>query len=120
MLLRVVVRLALFRNSGYKTLLQGGETPNASTLQHENGGSMKPDCHHGPAYMRNNHGFNQWNLEGRALSALNVFGENARMISNPAWSQRVQQQQHAIMQPSTPSNYLYELQRWFRVVKYNF
>lgn len=119
MLLRVVVRLALFRNSGYKMLLQGGETPNASTLQHENGGSMKPDWHHGPAYMRNNHGFNQWNLEERALSALNVFGENARMVSNPAWLQRVQQQ-HAIMQPSTPSNYLYELQRWFRLVNYNF
>lgn len=115
MLLRVVVRLALFRNSGYKMLLHGGETPNASTSQHEIGGSMKPDGHHGPAYLRNNHGFNPWNLEGRALSALNVFGENARMVSNPVWLQRVRHQD-AIMKPSTPSNYFCELQRWFRIV----
>ncbi|XP_048321972.1 peroxisome biogenesis protein 16 [Ziziphus jujuba] len=103
---KVLVRLALFRNSGYKMLLHGGETPNdenhlnASTSQREISGSMNPDGYYGPAYSRNNHGHNPWNLEGRALSALNVFGENARMVSNPVWLRRVQHQ-HAIMEPPT-------------------
>lgn len=121
MLFRVLVRLALFRNSGYKMLLHGGEIPNddnhlnASTSQREAGGSMNPDGYHGTAFLRNNHGRNPWNLEGRALSALNVFGENARVVSNPAWLRRVQHQ-HAIMGPPTPSKYLYQIQRWVRKV----
>lgn len=103
--IRVLVRLALFRNSGYKMLLHGGETPNdekhlaASTPQRN--GFTKPGGHLGPMYLRNNNGQDAWNLEGRALSALSRFGENARMVSEPVWLRRVQHQ-HAIMEP--PSN----------------
>ncbi|KAH9724166.1 peroxisome biogenesis protein 16 [Citrus sinensis] len=72
---KVLVRLALFQNSGYKMLLHGGETLNVempsddSKSQHD--------------YLQNNYGHNSWNLEGRALSALNRFGENARTASEP-------------------------------------
>lgn len=114
--LRVLVRLALFRNSGYKMLLRGGETPNddkhpdAFSSQHNNGGFTKPGGQSESDYLMNNHA---QNLEGRALSALNSFGENARMVSEPAWLRRVQQQ-HAIMEP--PSNHAYKikLSDWLR------
>lgn len=98
---KVLVRLALFWNSGYKMLLHGGETPNvdkqpdAFSSQHENGGFTKPGGQSESDYLMNNHA---QNLEGRALSALNRFGENARMVSEPVWLRRVQQQ-HAIMEP---------------------
>ncbi|KAF5466898.1 hypothetical protein F2P56_016780 [Juglans regia] len=104
---RVLVRLALFRNSGYKMLLHGGETPNdgrqldTSTSQHKVDGFPKYGGHHGPGYLRTNHTQNPWNLEGRALSALNTFGETARMGSDPSWLHRFQHQ-HAIMEPPRP------------------
>ncbi|XP_021280299.1 peroxisome biogenesis protein 16 [Herrania umbratica] len=104
---KVMVRLALFRNSGYKMLLHGGEIPNVekdsddTSSQQRIGGFLKPGGHHGPGWFQNNHGQNPWNLEGRALSALSRFGESARMISDPVWMQRIQQQ-HAIMEPPTP------------------
>ncbi|KAF5744340.1 peroxisome biogenesis protein 16-like isoform X2 [Tripterygium wilfordii] len=91
--IKVLVRLALFRNSGYKMLLHGGEMPNVEKSpddlnhQHRDGG-----------FLRNGHGQNLWKPEGRALSALNRFGENARMISDPVWLRRVQNQ-HAIIEP---------------------
>ncbi|KAK0581181.1 hypothetical protein LWI29_011068 [Acer saccharum] len=96
---KVLVRLALFRNSGFKMLLHGGETLNVekpsdnSSSQHRVGGFPGPGGNHGPGYLRN--------PEGRAISALNRFGENARMISQPSWLQRIQQQQ-SIMEPPTP------------------
>ncbi|KAB2595591.1 peroxisome biogenesis protein 16-like [Pyrus ussuriensis x Pyrus communis] len=105
--MKVLVRLALFRNNGYKMLLHGGETPNdemhveASTPQRNIGGFTKPGLQLGPGYLRNNHGQYSCNLEGRALSTLNRFGENARMVSEPVWLRRVQHQQ-AIMEPPTP------------------
>ncbi|KAL9385501.1 hypothetical protein Peur_022511 [Populus x canadensis] len=95
---KVLVRLALFRNSGYKMLLHGGETPNIekhlgfSSSQHNGGGFQKHGAHHG------SNGQNPWNLEGRALSALSRFGENARMGSDPVWLRGVQHKQ-AIMEP---------------------
>lgn len=104
---KVLVRLALFRNSGYKMLLHGGETPNdqkqldASTPQRRSVGFMNPGEQHGNGYLRNNHAQDPWNLEGRALSALNRFGEKARTVSDPVWLRRVQHQ-HAIMEPPTP------------------
>lgn len=85
-------------------LLHGGETLNVekpsdnSSSQHRVGGFPGPGGNHGPGYLRN--------PEGRALSALNRFGENARMISQPSWLQRIQQQQ-SIMEP--PSNFLYRI-----------
>ncbi|GFP98512.1 peroxisome biogenesis protein 16 [Phtheirospermum japonicum] len=35
--------------------------------------------------MKNHYGPTSWNLEGRALSALSRFGENARAVSEPTW-----------------------------------
>ncbi|XP_022770330.1 peroxisome biogenesis protein 16-like [Durio zibethinus] len=106
--IKVIVRLALFRNSGYKMLLHGGDMPNVekdyddTCTQDRIGGLPKPGGHHGPGWLQDNHGQNPWNLEGRALSALSRFGESARprMISDPVWMQRIQQQ-HAIMEPPT-------------------
>lgn len=91
----------MFRNSGYKMLLQGGENPNSektsevSFSQSRPGDFRKPGFYSGPGSFRNSFGHNGqngWNLEGRALSALSRFGENARMVSDPAWLRRVQQQ----------------------------
>ena len=88
-------------------LLHGGETPNddeqlkASTPNYETDGFLKPEAHQMAGYLRNNHGQNPWNLEGRALFALNNFGENARTGSDPVWLHRVPRQ-HAIIEP--PSN----------------
>ncbi|KAM6584914.1 hypothetical protein CsatB_011916 [Cannabis sativa] len=105
---KVIVKLALFRSSGYKMLILGGETPNddkhlkpSPPPPHEIDGFAKPVGNQRPGYLRNNHGHNPWNLEGRALSALNRFGENARTVSNPAWLHRVQRQ-HAIIEPPSP------------------
>ncbi|RVX01014.1 Peroxisome biogenesis protein 16 [Vitis vinifera] len=112
---KVLVRLALFHNHGYKMLLHGGETPNvensanASSSPHSNGGFTKPRGHHGHGYLQRYPGQNPWNLEGRALSALSRFGDNARMVSDPTWLHRVQQQQ-AIMDPQV--NILLEFGTW--------
>ncbi|KAG5009279.1 hypothetical protein AAZX31_07G076200 [Glycine max] len=100
---KVLVRLSLFRKSGYKMLLQGGETPNdeeysdSFTSQHHMG--LKPDVHHRPGYMKNNLGAKPMNQEGRALSALVRFGEKAKG-SDPVWLRRVEHQQ-ATMEPTT-------------------
>ncbi|KAF8380345.1 hypothetical protein HHK36_027830 [Tetracentron sinense] len=102
---KVLVRLALFRDSGYKMLLHGGETPNVerdsySSGSHPRMGSFsKPVGNNGPGYLRDNYGHNPWNLEGRALSALNRFGENARMVSNPTWLNRPQHQHALTVEP---------------------
>lgn len=80
---KVLIRLALFQNTGYKMLLHGGETPNIergegdSSSQHRTGPLMK---------------------EGRALTALSRFGENARMVSEPNCLRRAQQQ-HESLEP---------------------
>ncbi|KAJ4727045.1 Peroxisomal membrane protein PEX16 [Melia azedarach] len=101
---KVLVRLALFRNSGYKMLLHGGETSNVekpsdnSSSQHRIEGFPKPGRNGGHGYFQNSYGNNPWNLEGKALSALSRFGENARMVSEPVWLQRINHQQ-AIMEP---------------------
>uniref|UniRef100_A0A2P2KGI7 Peroxisomal membrane protein PEX16 n=2 Tax=Rhizophora mucronata TaxID=61149 RepID=A0A2P2KGI7_RHIMU len=101
---KVLVRLALFWNSGYKMLLHGEETPNTETnldfsgSQQGSRSTAKLRSHVGPAHLHAFNGQNQWNLEGRALSALSRFGENARMVSDPLWLHRVQHH-HAIMEP---------------------
>lgn len=101
---KVCVRLAAFRNTGYKMLLQGGETEN---LEHSDDSSPQESMGHLTKPIRNqgpgaNHpqGWNSWNLEGRAMSALSNFGQNARTVSEPTWLRRVQQQQ-AILEPPT-------------------
>ncbi|XP_022872554.1 peroxisome biogenesis protein 16 isoform X1 [Olea europaea var. sylvestris] len=103
---KVLLRLALFRKSGYKMLLHGGENTNdvqdsdALDSQHRNGLSPKPGEHPVPGNIKNYHAHNPLNLEGRALFALNRFGESARTVSEPTWLYRVQHQQ-AIMEPPT-------------------
>ncbi|KAH6779816.1 shrunken seed protein [Perilla frutescens var. hirtella] len=100
--IKVLLRLAILQNSGYKMLLHGGETIN------DRGESDDLDSQRnavGPqgvsGILKNHQGQTPWNLEGRALSALNRFGENARTVSEPTWLRRVQHQQ-AVMSPSTP------------------
>lgn len=89
---KLLARLALLRDSGYKMLLHGGETmndgkdPNEANQQHTNGRLL----HHG----RNGH----FTPEGRALSAMSRFGENARMLSDPTWFRRAEHHQRAIME----------------------
>ncbi|WCJ23126.1 shrunken seed protein (SSE1) [Euphorbia peplus] len=104
--IKVCVRLALFRNSGYKMLLHGGETPNIEkgpdfSSDDVPGDFSKPGMHHGPGHPRHTNGHNAWNLEGRALSALSRFGERARTVSNPVWMNGVQHQR-AIMETPSP------------------
>ncbi|XP_056174396.1 peroxisome biogenesis protein 16-like [Syzygium oleosum] len=116
-------RLALFRNSGYKMLLHGKEIPyakkpsevsssqsragpnplggKAGSRRSRQGDFRKPGFYSGPGSFRNSFGQNGWNLEGRALSALSRFGENAGMVSDPAWLRRVQQQ-NSIMESLAP------------------
>ncbi|XP_055817370.1 peroxisome biogenesis protein 16 isoform X2 [Solanum dulcamara] len=101
---KVCVRLAIFRTKGYKMLLQGGETENLEdsddlSPQEKMGYLRKPIQNQG---LGANHlqGLNSWNLEGRAMSALSSFGQNARTVSEPTWLRRVQQQQ-AILEPPT-------------------
>lgn len=85
-------------------LLHGGETPNTEKHQDfsSSGEFPRPGNFHGPGNFQFNNGQNPWNLEGRALSALNRFGENARMVSEPLWLRRVQHQ-HTMMQPPSKS-----------------
>ncbi|CAA0377112.1 Peroxisome biogenesis protein 16 [Arabidopsis thaliana] len=102
--MKAVIRLALFRNSGYKMLLQGGETPNEekdsnqSESQNRAGNSGR---NLGPHGLGNQNHHNPWNLEGRAMSALSSFGQNARTTtsSTPGWSRRIQHQQAVIEPP---------------------
>ncbi|ESQ39202.1 hypothetical protein EUTSA_v10001499mg [Eutrema salsugineum] len=102
--MKALIRLALFRNSGYKMLLQGGETPNdgkdsnQSELQNRAGNSDR-----NPHSFGNQNHHNPWNLEGRAMSALSSFGQNARTRTtthyNSGWSRRIQHQQ-AVIEPA--------------------
>ncbi|ONK79882.1 uncharacterized protein A4U43_C01F11370 [Asparagus officinalis] len=77
--MKAMVRLALFRDSGYKMLLQGGEVENVEKKRPNVQG-----LHHAQGY----NGFMPHNLEGRAMSALSRFGENAKMALDPMWMNR--------------------------------
>lgn len=88
-------------------LLQGGETPNDEKdsnqpeFQNRAGNS---DRNHGPYCFGNQNHHNPWNLEGRAMSALSSFGQNARTrttitSSTSGWSRRIQHQQ-AVIEPA--------------------
>ncbi|XP_021856473.1 peroxisome biogenesis protein 16 [Spinacia oleracea] len=91
---KALLRLALFRDTGYKMLLHGGETPNIenpSNPHNHLGDLAKPGGDQRPAYLNNHYEQNPWNREGKALAALNRFGENARMVYDPTWLRRTQQ-----------------------------
>lgn len=99
--------MAILQKSGYKMLLHGGETINDQSESdgldsQRNAPSSKPEAQGVSAILKNHQGQNPGNLEGRALSALNRFGENARTVSEPTWLRRVQHQQE-VMEPSSNS-----------------
>lgn len=80
-------------------LLHGGESVNDKSESDDSDTHRKQGV---SGIMPSHHEQAPWNLEGRALSALNRFGENARTVSGPTWLRRVQHQQ-AIIEP--PSNF---------------
>ncbi|XP_047321564.1 peroxisome biogenesis protein 16 isoform X2 [Impatiens glandulifera] len=99
---KVLVRLILFRDSGYKLLLHGGEISNEeqdslpiTPLDQTKGYPPKKPGRHQQAN-------NQWNLEGRAMSALSRFGDNGRFTSEPSWLHKVQHHQQTIIEPPSP------------------
>ncbi|KAK3152021.1 hypothetical protein QOZ80_2BG0153310 [Eleusine coracana subsp. coracana] len=98
------VRLAAFRESGYRMLLQGGEVSNEEelTILEENFGNgngvstvypMNGHSQNGHKVASNGldgkDGFVSKSLEGRAVAALNKFGQNARRLhptpEPPVW-----------------------------------
>ncbi|XP_057549804.1 peroxisome biogenesis protein 16 [Amaranthus tricolor] len=83
---KALLRLALFRDNGYKMLLHGGETPNVDRP----GDQPKPGGNQRPGYFNNHYAQNPWNREGKALAALSRFGENARMVHDPTWLRRTE------------------------------
>ncbi|KAK4411340.1 Peroxisome biogenesis protein 16 [Sesamum angolense] len=100
------IKLAILRNSGYKMLLHGGESindkSNSDDVDSQRNGLLSNSGQQGVSgFLKIHPGQNPWNLEGRALSALTRFGENARTVAEPTWLRRVQHQQ-AIMEPPTP------------------
>lgn len=99
---KALLRLAVLQKSGFKMLLHGGETINDGSESDDSSrnGPLSRPGHQGVPGILKNHGQTPSNLEGRAMSALNRFGENARTVSEPTWLRRVQHQQ-AIMEPPT-------------------
>ncbi|XP_020092478.1 peroxisome biogenesis protein 16 [Ananas comosus] len=91
---KALVRLAAFRDSGYRMLLQGGEVVNEEKIldvPEDYGGGMRANGWpggyvrngHQNGYSKNHNGIVPKNLEGRAMSALSRFGENAKMALDP-------------------------------------
>ncbi|CAO2824549.1 unnamed protein product [Amaranthus hypochondriacus] len=102
---RALLRLALFRDNGYKMLLHGGETPNVDNLSRPEdrpGDLPKPGGNQRPGYFNNHYAQNPWNREGKALAALSRFGENARMVHDPTWLRRTE---HSETLMDTRGNY---------------
>nr|XP_043620852.1 peroxisome biogenesis protein 16 isoform X2 [Erigeron canadensis] len=89
---KVLARLALLRNSGYKMLLHGGETMNDGKDPKDANQQQK----RGRLLQQGRNGI--FTPEGRALSAMNSFGENARKLSDPTWFRRAEHHQRAIME----------------------
>nr|XP_019702434.1 peroxisome biogenesis protein 16 isoform X3 [Elaeis guineensis] len=93
---RALVRLAVFHDSGYKMLLQGGESvnvhkePDVAGVHHVGiGNPGRSVGYHGPGYVPEYHGYVPRSLEGRAINALNRFGENAKTALDPEWLNRL-------------------------------
>ncbi|KAH0451979.1 hypothetical protein IEQ34_019278 [Dendrobium chrysotoxum] len=88
-LAKALVRLGSFHDSGYHMLLQGGEVLNAKKLpgvpEHHLGGSRNPKMsagYCGPGQLHHLNGQIPSSLEGRAMAALNRFGDKAKMASD--------------------------------------
>ncbi|CAA6673620.1 unnamed protein product [Spirodela intermedia] len=80
---KVLVRLAQFKDCGYRILLQGGETSNSDEASSVS--DIDPSGLGNPGRIG---GYDPRNLEGRALSALNMFAQNAKMNSEQMWVPR--------------------------------
>ncbi|XBI44462.1 hypothetical protein VPH35_109090 [Triticum aestivum] len=102
---KACVRLAAFRESGYRMLLQGGEVENEEEDVLEDNQGVKtngvPVIYPVNGHSQNGHwittdgpdgkpGIISKSLEGRAVAALNRFGQNAKMLSDPTWMSRLQ------------------------------
>ncbi|WOL05562.1 peroxisome biogenesis protein 16 [Canna indica] len=113
---KAFVRLAAFRDSGYKMLLQGGEMVNVDDREGVPGdydggirNAMMPGGYSNPGYVHDYHGGIPRSLEGRAISALNRFGENAKMQSDPMWLNKFRRSSDPVLPIEKPT--LYTL--WF-------
>ncbi|XP_073045161.1 peroxisome biogenesis protein 16-like isoform X1 [Primulina eburnea] len=110
---KVLLRLAKLQKSGYKMLLHGGESTDDGRDSDDldarrNEFASKPGQQGVSGILSNNQGQNPYNLEGRALFALNRFGENARTVTGPSWLHRVPHQQQMLEPPTTvPETTLY-------------
>ncbi|KAG9443757.1 hypothetical protein H6P81_015097 [Aristolochia fimbriata] len=96
---KVLVRLALFRDSGYKMLLRGGEDVNVEK-DHNSVDQGVGDFARAVGYQGAGPSYNAYGprgLEGRAMFALSQFGENAKMVSSPSWMNRLQHHEAIIM-----------------------
>ncbi|XP_073278834.1 peroxisome biogenesis protein 16-like isoform X1 [Primulina huaijiensis] len=105
---KVLLRLAVLQKSGYKMLLHGGESTNDGRDTDDfdarrNEFASNPGQRGVSGVLSNNHGQDPFNLEGRALFALNRFGENARTVTGPSWLHRVQHQEATMEPPTTVS-----------------
>lgn len=103
---KVLLRLATLQKNGYKMLLHGGESMNdgrgSDDLDsHRNEFASRHGQHGVSGILSNNQGQNPQNLEGRALFALNRFGENVRTVTGPSWLHRVPHQQEMMEPPTT-------------------
>lgn len=102
---KACVRLAAFRENGYRMLLQGGEVENEEEDVLEDNQGVKtngvPVIYPVNGHSQNGHwtttdgpdgkpGIISKTLEGRAVAALNRFGQNAKMLSDPTWMSRLQ------------------------------
>lgn len=94
---RVCIRLVIFRKTGYKMLLEGGETENGKndsdsfSPQETKRQLGKPTGNEESCITKTLHAQNSGNLADRAITALSSFGKQATM-----------QHPQAIMEP--PSN----------------
>ncbi|KAL8142187.1 hypothetical protein V2J09_015219 [Rumex salicifolius] len=106
--IKVLLRLAMFQQNGYKMLLHGGEVPNienedSSIPQNGRRHFGNPNGLQNPGFISNYHGQNLGNLEGRAMSALSQFGQNARMFYNSTSVPWMQQPLPYMESPERPT-----------------
>ncbi|XP_039137477.1 peroxisome biogenesis protein 16 isoform X2 [Dioscorea cayenensis subsp. rotundata] len=86
---KVLVRLGMLRDSGWKMLLEGGGTVNSEKSKDlwVTQGGIRRDGRP----VENFYGDIPPHLERRAMAALSRFGENAKISSDPMWRQRLRQ-----------------------------
>lgn len=90
--MKAMVRLALFRDSGYKMLLQGGEVANVEKKA-RNVAGIHPG-YRGSERFEGANGFVPQNMEERVMSALSRFGDDAKM-SRLRWNSASADTKHA-------------------------